>query len=795
LAVHPGWPAALLGLGLCARQRRDLPAAVEHLAAAVAAAPNDRAARHEYATTLRELGRLGEAEAAYQQTLAADPGWFPAFMGLGLCARQRRDLPAAAEHLAAAVAAAPNDRGARHEYATTLRELGRLEEAEAAYRQLLAAHPDWSPALLGQGLCARQRGDRAEAMARFQAAAAAMPDNSAAWLEVLTEHTDAGRLDEARAIAARMLERDRACPQGWLGLGRIERQAGNRAAALEAFEQGHARCPGQQNFLIEMGIETQALGRFAEAETWLQQAASIERLAPLALTLLGEQARMAQRFEDAVTLFRRSVERRDAPVSSHTALAQTLADLGRPEEALATLDAAERHFGARPELAMRRASLLRRTGLRDEALALVRSANAAAPSHFPLWYERFENERFATVPEGDTPIDLDALLQAAPAASVRERALVHHARGLLAEQCWQLEAAADEHRQAIALDGAHGGMHEALARVSLLLCDTETARQQLLATMRLATPMRQLQGLSLHLAHTHLGQILDEYLMDPAALAALADAQAQPPAERIAALLTLARDRPDSTPAAIALLIALRQAGWLAGPPADAPSGRVPPAIAQYWNEQAPPDDVSRLMQTWPEQNPGHRYVRFDAAAAQAFLAQHCMPDVLLAYRRSREPAKQADLFRLAWLFCEGGVYADADDRCLRPLEAWLPAGADLVLYQEEYGTLGNNFIAATPFHPVLGLALRMAVTAINRGDDDLLWLSTGPGLISRALVQTLATSCLTPPAWLRRMAILQRHELAQGVAAHCMAGYQNTKQYWQRAAFRGPKGRQPAPQ
>ena len=53
-----------------------------------------------------------------------------------------------------------------------------------------------------------------------------------------------------------------------------------------------------------------------------------------------------------------------------------------------------------------------------------------------------------------------------------------------------------------------------------------------------------------------------------------------------------------------------------------------------------------------------------------------------------------------------------------------------LVVHQEDYGSIGNNFIAATPDHPVLIRALEMATIAIKRGDTDLVWLSTGPGLL-----------------------------------------------------------------
>ena len=54
------------------------------------------------------------------------------------------------------------------------------------------------------------------------------------------------------------------------------------------------------------------------------------------------------------------------------------------------------------------------------------------------------------------------------------------------------------------------------------------------------------------------------------------------------------------------------------------------------------------------------------------------------------------------------------------------------VAFQEDFGTLGNNFLGAPPNHSVICLALRLCTEAVNRGDTDFLWLSTGPGLLSR---------------------------------------------------------------
>ena len=248
------------------------------------------------------------------------------------------------------------------------------------------------------------------------------------------------------------------------------------------------------------------------------------------------------------------------------------------------------------------------------------------------------------------------------------------------------------------------------------------------------------------------------------------------------------RAAPDHTATAVALLVALRQAGRFDGPWPEADGPAIPPTIAQFWDEPTPPEDIAALMRSWQERNPTHRHLCFDTGSALAFLTARCPPEVALAFRRAREPAQKADLFRLAFLFAEGGCYADADDRCLRPIGELLPQAVRFAAFQEEYGTLGNNFLAAAPLHPVLGTALELAVTAINRGDEDMIWLATGPGLITRAFAHTLAASKLAPGPWLERTRILDRHELERVVATHCAVGYKQSRKHWLRASFGQPK-------
>ena len=236
---------------------------------------------------------------------------------------------------------------------------------------------------------------------------------------------------------------------------------------------------------------------------------------------------------------------------------------------------------------------------------------------------------------------------------------------------------------------------------------------------------------------------------------------------------------PDNTALAVSLLISLRQCGPLRGAPLGEPA--IPCVIYQFWDSAEVPPDIERLMRSWQSENPGWQIRRFDDQSAQALLAQSLPPPVLNAFRRAREPAQRADLFRLAVLALNGGVYADSDDRCLRPLEAFLPAGASLVLYQEDLGTVGNNFIAVAPRHAVVLRALEQAVTAINQGDADIVWLATGPALLSRVLAGFLARGDTMPPG----LFVYDRREAFQAIGMHCAAGYKRTDRHWLESSFR----------
>jgi mannosyltransferase OCH1-like enzyme len=173
-------------------------------------------------------------------------------------------------------------------------------------------------------------------------------------------------------------------------------------------------------------------------------------------------------------------------------------------------------------------------------------------------------------------------------------------------------------------------------------------------------------------------------------------------------------------------------------------------------------------MRFWKDLNHDHAYDDFDLLSADKWLEVSLPAAVTSAYRRAREPEQKGDIFRLAWLAREGGIYVSAQDCCLKPISALLPEAASLVVYQDDFAVLGTNFIAAAPSNPVITTALRLAVDAVNRGDSDIGWLSTGPALLTRAFAQFAAERPTTDGRSPDGTVVHTQRVLSQSIAIHC---------------------------
>ena len=117
-------------------------------------------------------GNIAKAIESYERAIKADPRCALAYNDLGLCLARQNDLARSHDCLSRAVALVPTSKLYRNNLATVCVE---MKQYPQAYEQLSAVHP---PAIAhyNLGILANRRGDKVEAMSRFQQASAADPN-------------------------------------------------------------------------------------------------------------------------------------------------------------------------------------------------------------------------------------------------------------------------------------------------------------------------------------------------------------------------------------------------------------------------------------------------------------------------------------------------------------------------------------------------------------------------------------------------------------------------------------------
>jgi tetratricopeptide (TPR) repeat protein len=678
----------------------------------------------------------------------------------GVEARDRDDHWAALKHFQEAVAAYPGNLRAKVQVALALFKLSRLGEAEAQCRAILADHPEHVPALLALAEILSEAGRTYEAEATLNRASKLAPANAMV-RRALGRAASAGG-DKAKARVPEAGHPGNAV-SNLMRQGRSARDGGNREAALDAFKAALREEPDNLQALMQCVMEERALGRPAEAGRLLELGLQIDENHTGVLMQLAAQARLAEDEEAALLWCYRAMAADSKLLQPYLEASRVALALGRSKLAFSLLDHAEKVVGREPALLARRLELLRLTGEKSKAKSVLAKLPQDADGHSALWTQRVEFHLASGQYDAAEQV-LDRLSNLARPEAAR----VHAFRGQLAEMRWDFGAAAINYREALSLqDSASNRI--ALARAQLLMLDLDAARDNLNAAAALQSSQRLLRGHSLNASQTLLGQLFNEFMLDQDVLRELRDAALLPLQQCLPRLRQIVRKASDNTAPAILLLIAMRVAGCFQAPKPGQPSHQrvIPSRIVQYWSEPRLPTGLAGTMQSWRDQHPDWDYQRFDDEKAREFLSSRQPSGVLSAYQRAAQPVQKAELFRLAYLAAEGGFYAEPDDRSLASLESIVPLHARLVVLQDQYGAIANNFLGAAPGEPMIVKALDLAVQAVNRGDHDVPWFSTGAGLLTRVFAQIHADGEASERL-LGSSLVLDRAQWSQAVAVHC---------------------------
>jgi hypothetical protein len=153
--------------------------------------------------------------------------------------------------------------------------------------------------------------------------------------------------------------------------------------------------------------------------------------------------------------------------------------------------------------------------------------------------------------------------------------------------------------------------------------------------------------------------------------------------------------------------------------------------LFQYWDTGEPPAEVAEWIEGFRVRNPDLEHRLYDRDGASWFIKKHIGVREQRAFDACIVPSMQSDFFRLCAIKRFGGVYADADFRCLRPLADLLdPIPHGLMTSWD--GQLVHSFmLIRPPDDPFIDACLQLCTLNIESRDIPNAYTATGPGVPS----------------------------------------------------------------
>jgi len=260
-------------------------------------------------------------------------------------------------------------------------QASRLPEAEALYRQILAAQPNHADALHFLGLVAHQTGRHEAAVEWICQALALHPDNPFAHSNLGEAYRMTGRLDEAVASCHRALRINPDLPQAHNNLGNALKDLGRLDGAIAAYRRVLQAEPGLPQAHNNLANALREIGQLDESISACRRALELNPGYPEAHVNLGSTLATQGKFDEAMAAYRRALQLRPDYPEAHNNLGNALRDRGQLDDAIAAYRQA---LQLKPDYAEAHNNLaiaLRERGQLDEAIAAFRHALRIRPDH------------------------------------------------------------------------------------------------------------------------------------------------------------------------------------------------------------------------------------------------------------------------------------------------------------------------------------------------------------------------------------------------------------------------------
>jgi len=217
------------------------------------------------------------------------------------------DYERAGEHFKEAARLRPKDLAIRRRLVNTLMRLGRREETEQQFAELLSSWPQDVETRHGYGVFLEGTGRPSEAVAQFQAAVELQPRNVDVHQKLAETLQKLGRHEEAAAHAQQAVTLLPDLIPARMTLGLSLTKLGRFEEAVKQFDEVLSRQSTNRSALHYRGNALAKLGRFEQAIASLQEALWLDPFHPQASNALAGALQAAGRDKEALEVLKQAL--------------------------------------------------------------------------------------------------------------------------------------------------------------------------------------------------------------------------------------------------------------------------------------------------------------------------------------------------------------------------------------------------------------------------------------------------------------------------------------------------------
>jgi FkbM family methyltransferase len=295
-----------------------------------------------------QVGNLADAEAVYQQVVAAEPQHLEAWFWLAMIADQRGNLNESVARYEKVLQIQPNSPEGHANLGSVFLKLRQFDRAIAQHRRAVELIPDHAKAHYNLAIALYENNQIADAIASYRTAVQLMPDYANAHHNLGMALYRQGEVAAAIEHYEKAVELEPSHASARNSLGVALYQQGKLDEAIEQYRQAIALLPSYLSAHDNLGIALKQQRKLGEAAEQFRVAIAINPAYANAYINLGNTMRELGDYDQAIAYCQEAVRLQPENADAHNTYGCVLVDLGRLEEAITCYEAAVKY---RPDFA------------------------------------------------------------------------------------------------------------------------------------------------------------------------------------------------------------------------------------------------------------------------------------------------------------------------------------------------------------------------------------------------------------------------------------------------------------